>query len=429
MDRSKTRAVCRRVRAASRGVLCLLVGLVGLLWAPGLRAQSPDEHASHHPEKKSAAPATKSPAGMGAKPDAMSGMGGSSTAPASASKDSSGMGGKTEQAGGMGAMMKEMMGGPPQKELYPSLMALPNLSPEQRLQLQHQAEARAKVGAALLQQGMARMANPEANDVELQEGAAEARAGLKELESGQSARRALAEGRPPRAVALPWFQQEMNLAPPMRDEPRTLLGVAPFHLFTMALLIAFALVMVAMYFFKMRRAAALFGRLDSDSGSPPPGASPPLAGMPGPSSPGTPPEGKIPPPKGTPPKSAPTPPWPPVPATGTPVAPDTPPEGAAAVPLRGGDAAEIADRADELWQARGRPIGSPEIDWLRAEEELAKAPVTANWRGQLRVGSIVKETPSVKTFRLLPSPNDRFLPFTFVPGQFLNVAFSIRLPT
>ncbi|HVZ18852.1 MAG TPA: FAD-binding oxidoreductase [Terriglobales bacterium] len=52
-------------------------------------------------------------------------------------------------------------------------------------------------------------------------------------------------------------------------------------------------------------------------------------------------------------------------------------------------------------------------------------PVTANWRGQLRVGSIVTETPSVKTFRLLPSSNDRFLPFTFVPGQFLNLAFWI----
>lgn len=49
----------------------------------------------------------------------------------------------------------------------------------------------------------------------------------------------------------------------------------------------------------------------------------------------------------------------------------------------------------------------------------------ANWHGQLRVGSIVTETPNVKTFRLLPSSNDRFLPFTFVPGQFLNVAFSI----
>lgn len=53
------------------------------------------------------------------------------------------------------------------------------------------------------------------------------------------------------------------------------------------------------------------------------------------------------------------------------------------------------------------------------------SPMTANWRGQLRVGSIVTETPGVKTFRLLPSSGDGLLPFTFVPGQFLNVAFSV----
>jgi ferredoxin-NADP reductase len=41
------------------------------------------------------------------------------------------------------------------------------------------------------------------------------------------------------------------------------------------------------------------------------------------------------------------------------------------------------------------------------------------------VGSIVTETPGVKTFRLLPLSGARFLPFTFVPGQFLNVAFWI----
>ncbi len=52
-------------------------------------------------------------------------------------------------------------------------------------------------------------------------------------------------------------------------------------------------------------------------------------------------------------------------------------------------------------------------------------PVAANWRGYLRVGSILAETPSVKTFRLLPPSGDLLLPFTFVPGQFLNVAFSI----
>lgn len=62
----------------------------------------------------------------------------------------------------------------------------------------------------------------------------------------------------------------------------------------------------------------------------------------------------------------------------------------------------------------------------RADTEPATAPpVDAKWRGQLRVGSIIKETPNVKTFRLLPSSGYRFLPFTFVPGQFLNLAFWI----
>ncbi len=51
--------------------------------------------------------------------------------------------------------------------------------------------------------------------------------------------------------------------------------------------------------------------------------------------------------------------------------------------------------------------------------------LTANWRGRLRVGSIFVETPSVKTFRLLPSSGERLMPFTFVPGQFVNVAFWI----
>ena len=70
--------------------------------------------------------------------------------------------------------------------------------------------------------------------------------------------------------------------------------------------------------------------------------------------------------------------------------------------------------------------GSPAAVTLPAvSEAISTSPVTANWRGQLRVGSIVRETPSVKTFRLLPSSDDLFLPFTFVPGQFLNVAFWI----
>jgi hypothetical protein len=31
---------------------------------------------------------------------------------------------------------------------------------------------------------------------------------------------------------------------------------------------------------------------------------------------------------------------------------------------------QIAARAHELWQERGCPVGSPDADWFRAEEEL-----------------------------------------------------------
>jgi hypothetical protein len=35
--------------------------------------------------------------------------------------------------------------------------------------------------------------------------------------------------------------------------------------------------------------------------------------------------------------------------------------------------AAIATRAYELWEARGCHIGSPELDWLHAEEELLES--------------------------------------------------------
>jgi hypothetical protein len=47
----------------------------------------------------------------------------------------------------------------------------------------------------------------------------------------------------------------------------------------------------------------------------------------------------------------------------------------------GGDLArpsarEIAALAHELWKARGCPEGSPETDWLRAEEQLRRSEDT-----------------------------------------------------
>jgi glycine betaine catabolism B len=305
----------------------------------------------------------------------------------------------------MGSMMGGMMGGcmggdcgsgAAKTPIYPSLMTLPALTPEKRAEIDALASQQINEGRERHTKGSEslNLATQAGDHAAMQEAVGMMREGLDELGAGIAARRVLSEGKAPRNLALDWFKREMNLASPIRlEEPRALLGVTPFHLFTMVLLIAFALAMVAMYFFKMRRAAALFGRLDSDSGAPPPGAAPPLAG-------GKPPSDDKPP------------------------ADDKPsPEGSSAVPVPGGDAAHAADTPPAPPVAGGSPAAPATPPAV--SEATSASPLTANWRGQLRVGSIVTETPSVKTFRLLPSSNDRPMPFTFVPGQFLNVAFSI----
>jgi hypothetical protein len=183
---------------------------------------------------------------------------------------------------GMGEMMKGMMGGAKTKELYPSLMDLPDLPLAKRLEIEQQAGERMQSGVALMNESLDYLlqATEQQNYSNMQAGTAILREGLARFESGLAAQRALAEGKAPRNVALTWFKRDMNLLPLAGEEPRTLLGVTPFHLFTMVLLIAFALAMVAMYFFKMRRAAALFGRLGPDANPAPP-AGPPAVPVPG----------------------------------------------------------------------------------------------------------------------------------------------------
>ncbi|MBI2806692.1 MAG: hypothetical protein HYX68_17070 [Planctomycetes bacterium] len=242
------------------GMFAILIGLAVAL--PGHGQVSPEEHKKHHPGDKE-----QDKAGM-------PGMASGGKEPAK------GMGGGMD----MGKMM-EGMGKPPPKELYPSLMSLPELTSEQRDQVRRQADERMRSGVVLLGKGLDRLGEAaEKEDYEaMQEATAQVREALARFESGLAARRALADGKPPRQVALQWFKGEMNLQPPQGVERRGgNSGTSLFHLFTMALLIAFALAMVAMYFFKMRRAAALFERIESDSGSPPPGSAPPLAGSPAP---------------------------------------------------------------------------------------------------------------------------------------------------
>ena len=256
------------VRRVRPGVFALGIMLAWV--SSGFAQMTPEEHASHHPGL--AKEAAKDAGGQEAKKD-MAGMG-------DMGKEKGGAESKKGMGGGMGDMMKGM-GAPPPKELYPTLMTLPDLSPEKRAEVARQGGERMKAGTAQLSQAVDRLSEATLKDdyEAMQQATGQMREGLAQFESGLAARLALAEGKLPHQVAQQWFKGEMNLQPPQGVEARgNLFGITPFHLFTMVLLIAFSLAMVLMYLFKMRRAAALFERIESDPGAPAPGSAPPLAG-------------------------------------------------------------------------------------------------------------------------------------------------------
>lgn len=372
-----------RILAAGSAMALLLIPLEA-------RAITEEEHASHHPGSSAPGMGSGGPAGApvpesGGKsivPDipvggmgAMMGMGMASPNPESGAAVGSGSSaGMDAMAGMMGQMMAPGSSGgcrggrcgadAAQAPIYPTLMTLPALTPEKRAEIEALASRQIKDGAERLESGSASLHRAtEADDhAAMQASIEQMREGLDVLGAGIAARRVLSEGKSPRNLALDWFKRDMNLATPIANrEPLTLFGVGPFHFFTMALLIPFALAMLGLYFSKMRRAAALFRRVEPDS------KPPPISGASGPSSAVASPNGNPPPPE-------------------TPPLPKAPPA---------------------------------------ASGSNSAAPVVRNWRGLLRVGEIITETPNVKTFRLVPSSGDGSIPFTFEPGQFLNLVFAI----
>ncbi len=385
--------------------------------AQAFAQMSPDEHAQHH-----AAPsASTTPSGVvqttptspvGAVQPAGSMQGMAPTTGAAAGGPPAAAGG---MAGGMDDMMKGM-GTPPQKEVYPTLMALPDgMTPEDRDRVARLSQDRMKEGTASLSSGLAKLSDATSSQdyPAMQQATVQMHAGLADFESGIAGQRVVTEGQLPRNVALGWFRREMNLASPTNEQERQgLFGVSPIHLFTMVLLVLFALAMVAMYFFKMRRAAALFGRLDPDNKPPSPG--PPPSPPEGPKSfgPTSPPSGGV--------SSAPS---KEQGVAGTGSGPPTAPEASSPsnTPTENSTTVSTAAIPSPI-PAITAP--SPVIPSPHSKSDQGTA-VSANWKGRLRVASIIVETPNVKTFRLTSSSTDDLLPFTFIPGQFLNVAFWI----
>lgn len=320
----------------------------------GLAQISEEEHLSHHPEEgaKKAADSTEAPSGEGG------GMMGG------------GMGGMMDKMGGM----MEKMGAPKERELYPDLMRLPDLPMEKRAEIQNEAHQRMRDGIRRITEGMAKLADAApADDFRAMQVATEqVKLGLADFDSGLAAHRALAEGSAPRNVALQWFRKEMNLVgaggPDTGNHGGGILGMSALHFVSMVALIAFAAAMLAMYFFKMRRATRLIEELAARTPEPAPT-----------------PEGTAQPAT--------------VPAANKAPSTSDPP----ASPR-----AEITPPADP-----------PEFPEMRSRTVPVKP-----WSGKLRVESILQETPTVKTFRL-SMPDSVVLPFTYFPGQFLTFSVNI----
>ena len=197
------------------------------------------------------------------------------------------MGATVAQAGGMSAGAEKeggaagCCGGASGKPLYPFLMSLPELTPQNRKEIERLGQERIDRGSLLMESAREGLSNAlQAGDhTAAERSLQQIREGSAEIKSGIAAHRVLREGVPPKLVALAWFKTDMGLPPPTlhpgSDIPA---GVSIFHLFAMALLIMFAFLMLAIYFLKMRRATALFGRVEPDDKSPAPGAAPALAG-------------------------------------------------------------------------------------------------------------------------------------------------------
>ena len=217
-----------------------------LLTASAAFAITPEEHASHHPPAGGApGPAAPQSGGMGGMMDMMAGM----------------MGGGA--GGGMGGMMS-CMGGPQKKELYPSLISLPEFSPEAKEKVKTEGDQRFREGAFLLSSGTRELSSAiEEPDTARQEQSLRTiREALSLMESGLSTKKLLDEGKPPREVALSWFKKEMNLAVEVPAHPHAgPFGFSLLHLFTMALLFTGSALGFHAYVSRMNRARVLLENL------------------------------------------------------------------------------------------------------------------------------------------------------------------------
>lgn len=207
-------------------------------------AQTPSEHESHHPTTPTDSAAMQQTTQEGA-PD------GTVAAPTA--------------RGMMGQMGMGEMGGNRRQELYPSLINLTEITPENRAELERLARERMTSGTALMSSGLDKLAaatSPE-NLSGMQDAVSQMRQGVQQFDSGIAALRAISASEAPHAVALDWFRSSMDLPSADVQTPHGLFGLSGFHYFTMLVLLGTAATLLWMNFRKMQRSQALVARLAS----------------------------------------------------------------------------------------------------------------------------------------------------------------------
>ena len=228
-------------------LLCL-----GLWWTVTSGQASTPDHTVHHPGKNANAQ-TATPSQTPNKAESMS--------QPSASPGMPQMENEMEQ-------MMNRAASPP-KELYPTLMDLPELSQEKRAEVERLAHERMENGKALMSAAFDSLTRTSARQdyPAMQQASAQLREALAQYESGLAAHRALAEGKAPRNVALLWFKREMNLTASVIEPETRLFGLPSrwFHYFVIAILSFLVGSMILMYFHKMRRAEKLLMQLAGDA--------------------------------------------------------------------------------------------------------------------------------------------------------------------
>lgn len=260
--------------------------------------------------------------------------------------------------------MGEMMGGTPRKQLYPQLMEVPVLTAEARRRVESEAHNRINAGNALLAEAQKEFhsAMIAGDSAAMSRAATRQREAVTQMESGAAVLQALAEGKPPQQIALTWFRDQLSLTP-QQAPAEAAQAVGPFGLtwFHFITMATILSFIVAMLGLNVAQRRRARALINR------------LTSVP------SVPAGKL----AVPPATAAAPPAPILPAAA---------------------------------------LSQPEVSEPPAQSIQAPRPMS--WSGKLRVAAIHRETPHVKTFRLV-NPSGERIPFTYSPGQFLTFSAEI----